>query len=72
MCESPEAVAAFPCKAQVFEMDHAITTLAIRLEMDGKVIAYCPDTGYCENAVKSACNADLLIAECALRSGREI
>ena len=32
-------------------------------------LGYCPDTGYCENAVAIARDADLLIAECAFKSG---
>ena len=36
------------------------------------MIAYCPDTGLCENAVNLSKNADLLIAECALKSGEDL
>ncbi len=49
---------------------HSSLTLGYRLEIDGKTISYCPDTGYCENAVALAKGADLLIAECAFRSGQ--
>jgi hypothetical protein len=33
------------------------------------VVAYGPDTGYCNNAVKTGRHEDLLIAECAYRIG---
>ncbi len=46
--------------------------MGFRIEIDGKVLSYCPDTGYCENAVKLARNADLLITECAYKSGQSI
>ncbi len=49
---------------------HASLTLGYRIETDEGVIAYCPDTGYCRNAVMLAKNADLLLAECAYRSGQ--
>jgi len=49
---------------------HSSLTLGFRFEIDGKVISYCPDTGYCENAVRLARNADLLIAECSYKSGQ--
>jgi ribonuclease BN (tRNA processing enzyme) len=49
---------------------HADPTIGYRIEADGKVISYCPDTGYCENAVELSRSADLLIAECAYRSGQ--
>lgn len=43
--------------------------MGYKLELDGKIISYCPDTGICDNAKILARNADLLITECALRSG---
>ena len=50
---------------------HSSLTLGFRIEIDGRVISYCPDTGYCENAVLLSKNADLLIAECAYKSGQK-
>jgi ribonuclease BN (tRNA processing enzyme) len=47
---------------------HADLCLGYRITIGGKVLAYCPDTGYCENAVRLARNADLVITECAFRS----
>ncbi len=44
---------------------HASPCLGYRLELDGKAIAYVPDTGVCENAVLLAKDADLLITECS-------
>ncbi len=49
---------------------HSSLTLGFRFELENKTITYCPDTGYCENAVKLARNADLLIAECAYKYGQ--
>ena len=46
-------------------------TLGYRLELDGKIIAYCPDTGYRDEAVELSKNADLLIAECAYKTGQK-
>lgn len=48
---------------------HSSTCMGYRFELDNKVIAYCPDTGICDNAKILARNSDLLIAECALKSG---
>ena len=53
------------------EMHHAAPTIGFRFSIDGKIITYCPDTGYCDNAVKLAKDALLLIAECAFRPGEE-
>jgi len=56
---------------QTAKMDHSVPTIGFRISIENKIIAYCPDTGYCDNAVKLAKEADLLIAECAFRSGEE-
>ncbi|HWQ27125.1 MAG TPA: ribonuclease Z [Chlorobaculum sp.] len=50
---------------------HSVPTIGFRITIEGKTIAYCPDTGYCDNAVKLGRSADLLIAECAFRPGEE-
>ena len=47
------------------ELVHTSLTLGYRLHLDNKTIAYIPDTGFCQNALKLARNVDLLIAECA-------
>jgi ribonuclease BN (tRNA processing enzyme) len=50
---------------------HASPCLGYRFDLDGRIIAYCPDTGVCENAVLLAGDADLLIAECAHLPGEQ-
>jgi ribonuclease BN (tRNA processing enzyme) len=69
--ELPGAIALLPCPAEVFVLDHPVPTLGTRLHLDGKVVAYCPDTGFCANALALADRADILIAECAYRPGEE-
>ncbi|PKN18516.1 MAG: MBL fold metallo-hydrolase [Deltaproteobacteria bacterium HGW-Deltaproteobacteria-6] len=59
-----------PFKFLARELVHASRCLGYRLEIDGKVISYCTDTGYCKNSVELSANADLLISECALLSGQ--
>lgn len=48
---------------------HPAPCFGYRVELEGKVIAYCTDTGVCDNAVTLARNADLLITECGLKPG---
>ena len=48
---------------------HPAPCFGYRVELGGKVIAYCTDTGVCDNAVTLARNADLLITECGLKPG---
>lgn len=67
--ELPAASARVPFAFKCLPLVHADPVLGYRLEIDGKVVAYCTDTGYCENSLKLARNADLLISECAHRPG---
>lgn len=49
---------------------HADQCLGYRLELDGRIIAYCTDTSICKSIYELSENADLLIAECSLKSGQ--
>ncbi|TAL28352.1 MAG: MBL fold metallo-hydrolase [Nitrospirae bacterium] len=66
----PEKKQEIPFRMEFLPLLHSSLTLGYRFELEDKVIAYCPDTGYCENAVKLAKNADLLITECAFKPGQ--
>jgi ribonuclease BN (tRNA processing enzyme) len=46
---------------------HSSPVLGYRLEIENKKIAYCTDTGDCENLRKLAKKVDLLITECGLK-----
>lgn len=48
---------------------HAVPCYGFRIKSLGKVLAYCTDTGLCDNAVSLAKEADALIAECAFGPG---
>jgi len=63
--ELPLEAAKLPFKVSVLPLEHADPVLGFRLEIDGKIITYCTDTGYCRNALTLASCADLLITECA-------
>jgi ribonuclease BN (tRNA processing enzyme) len=56
---------------QTAALEHSVPTIGFRFVIGNKIIAYCPDTGYCDNAVELARQADLLMAECAYRPGEE-
>jgi ribonuclease BN (tRNA processing enzyme) len=58
----------FECKALV----HPVPTIGYRFKLCGKIITYCTDTGYCENAVQLAKNSDLLITECAYKRDMKV
>lgn len=63
--ELPAQAHQLPFKITTLPLLHADPVLGMRLELEGKIITYCTDTGYCPNALKLAAGADLLITECA-------
>jgi ribonuclease BN (tRNA processing enzyme) len=67
--ELAEGVHQVPFRVECRTLVHPTPCYGYRLEVDGKVIAYCTDTGVCDNAVLLARDADLLITECALKPG---
>ena len=69
--ELPKEQGLLPFSVDTKPLLHSSLTLGYRLELDGKIIAYCPDTGYCEEAIELSKNADLLIAECAYKTGQK-
>lgn len=66
----PENKQKIPFNFEFLPLLHSSLTLGYRFEVEDKIVAYCPDTGYCENAVNLAKNADLLITECAFKPGQ--
>jgi ribonuclease BN (tRNA processing enzyme) len=49
---------------------HSDPCLGFRFRLDGKTVAYCTDTGVCDNLIRLGRDADLLITECSELSGR--
>jgi ribonuclease BN (tRNA processing enzyme) len=68
--ELPDEADKLPFAVEARELRHPSLTLGYRFEIEGRVISYCPDTGLCENAVHLSRSSDLLIAECAYKSGQ--
>ena len=68
--EMPEEAAFLPFPVEALPLRHASLTLGYRIVIDDRTVAYCSDTGYCENAVQLGRSADLLITECAYKKGQ--
>lgn len=68
--ELPAEDSSLPFPVEALALRHSSLTLGYRLELDGKTLAYCSDTGYCDNAVALGRSADLLITECAYKEGQ--
>ena len=58
--ELPAQAGKIPFAFKSLPLVHADPVLGYRFELDGRILAYCTDTGYCENSVKLAKGADLL------------
>lgn len=69
--ELEEGIHKLPFTVECRPLVHPVPCFGYRVEIDGKVITYCTDTGVCNNAITLARNADLLITECALKPGEE-
>lgn len=69
--ELEEGVHKLPFTVECRPLVHPSPCYGYRVEIDGKVIAFCTDTGVCDNAVTLGQGADLLITECALKPGEE-
>ena len=68
--EAPAELARLPFPVAARPLLHASLTLGYRIELENRIISYCPDTGYCDNAVRLSREAELVIAECAYQSGQ--
>lgn len=53
------------CKSLV----HSDSCYGYRISLDGKTVVYCTDTAVCDSSLELCKNADLLIHECAFKSG---
>ena len=60
-----------PFYLKALPLIHSGPCFGYRLVVDGKVITYCTDTGYCESAVELARGADLLMTECSQSPGTQ-
>jgi ribonuclease BN (tRNA processing enzyme) len=58
----------FSCKLLL----HSDPCLGYRFKLDGRVIAYCTDTGVCDSLRELARDADLLITESSLKPGQRL
>ena len=65
-----EGINELPYRVVALPLVHADPCLGFSFEIEGKTIAYCTDTGECENIVRLGKGADLLITECSILPGQ--
>lgn len=68
--ELSEGKADIPLNMITAYLVHTQPVYGYRIDL-GKIITFCTDTGPCENYVRLAENADLLISECSYLPGQE-
>lgn len=68
--ELPAERALVPYLEDALPLVHASECWGFRFEIEGRTIAYCTDTGLCDNLIKLGRGADLLITECSALSGQ--
>ncbi|MFA5162684.1 MAG: MBL fold metallo-hydrolase [Elusimicrobiales bacterium] len=56
----------------VYPLVHSAPCRGLRVEAEGKVLSYAPDTGLCPALYRLCKNADLMIAECSYLPGERI
>ena len=66
--ELSEGLHRIPFRVTCRKLLHSDPCFGYRIELDGKVITYCTDTGICNNSLLLAKNADVLIHDCAENS----
>lgn len=68
LAEAPP-VSLGPFTVTAYRVAHPVTAYALRVEADGRVLAYSGDTGTCDALVEAARGAHLFLAEAAFREG---
>jgi|SRR5271157_274046 len=68
--EVPRDVAMVPFLEDFGLLKHSDPCMGFRFRLDGRTVAYCTDTGFCDNLIKLGRDVDLLITECSELSGR--
>ena len=61
-----------PFEFRAEKIFHADVTYGFRIEIEDKIIVHCLDTGLAESAVEISKNADVLITECSMPSGKSV
>jgi ribonuclease BN (tRNA processing enzyme) len=69
--ELPAERALVPYLKDARPLVHADPCLGFRFEIEGRIIAYCTDTGMCSNLIALGRGADLLITECSALDGEK-
>ena len=59
-----------PVRFECRYLIHSTPCFGYRFEVDGKILAFCTDTGVCENAIELCRDADLMITECSFKPGQ--
>ncbi len=65
------AVRVGPLLVEPVPVEHPVPAYALRVSVDGRVMAYSGDTAVCDGLLRAAADADLLLAESSFLDGAE-
>jgi ribonuclease BN (tRNA processing enzyme) len=66
------ATARLPFGLEYKRLEHPVACYGYRVKTENKSVAYCTDTGFCDNLVKLMLNTDLSIVECSYKLGTKV
>lgn len=66
-----EANMRLPVAVEFRELKHTTVCYGYRFSLDNKTVAYCTDTGICDNFLYLARQADVLMSECSFKTGQQ-
>jgi ribonuclease BN (tRNA processing enzyme) len=69
---APGTVEIGPLKITTGRMSHPVETFGFRIEHAGQVLAYSADTGPCDELVRLAAGADVLLCEASFTDGPDL
>jgi len=58
-----------PLDVECLPLLHSEPSMGYRINIDGKTISYCLDTGPCDNLIDLSRDSDLMITECSFPAG---
>jgi ribonuclease BN (tRNA processing enzyme) len=61
-----------PFKLEFRQLKHSVPCYGFRLETENRSLAYCTDTGVCENMLKLMKGTDVSILECSFKTGQYV
>ena len=70
--ELDEGTHKLPFEVECRPLLHSEPSMGYRINIDGKTVSYCLDTGPCDNLIELSKNSDIMITECSFPAGMTV